>query len=118
MTGAQRFGLWFAAAYLVFWMGGNYSFHYTHTCVRSHTEEQPVGTDGDTQMVTVCDWYSANAKRWTFLDPVRSVFTTWIGSWIDAAVVGGIAACIGVAVWRGRKRDREYEQYLAQLHEP
>ena len=99
----------------MFYSGGSYSYHYTHNCVRSHQEEQPVGNDGDTRMVTVCDFYTANAKRWTFGDPVRSVFTTWIGGWEDAAVVGGIAAAIGAYVWRGRRRSRRVREQQALL---
>lgn len=111
----QKVGLWFAAFYLVFWIGGNYSFRYTHTCVRSHQEEQPVGNEGDTEMVTVCDWYSANAKRWTFGDPVRSVANVWLATWEDAAALGGIATWIAVSVWRGRRRERERSQYHESL---
>lgn len=59
--------------------GGNYSFGYTHKCVRSHTEERVINSDGDTQNVTVCDFYSANAKRWTFGDPIRAVVGTGKG---------------------------------------
>jgi hypothetical protein len=68
--------LGFAVVYLILWIGGNYSFNYTHNCVGSHQEEVPVGNDGDTTMETVWDFYSANSKRWTFLDPARSVATS------------------------------------------
>lgn len=119
MTKMQKFGLWFAIAYAVFWMGGNYSFDYTHKCVRSHTEEQAVGNEGDTQTVTVCD-YSANAKRWTFLDPARAVATTWVTGWLDAAILAGIAGAIGVWVWRDKRqerREREYQEWLRESGE-
>jgi hypothetical protein len=111
----KRIGVWTAVFYAVFWIGGNYSFHYTHRCVRSHQEEQVINQDGDTEMVTVCDWYSANAKRWTALDPVRSVFGGW--SWLDAAVFGGIAALIGYAVWSSRREEREAEALRAYYSE-
>lgn len=113
MSGRQKWALGFALVYAIFWIGGNYSFAYTHTCVRSHQEEQQVGNDGDTQMVTVCDWYSANAKRWTFLDPARAVATTWITGWADAAILGVVAASIGGCVLYTRRRvrlEREYHQ--------
>jgi hypothetical protein len=123
VSGLQKFGLWFAAAYLVFWMGGNYSFNYTHNCVRSHTEERAINPEGDTENVTVCDFYSANAKRWTIGDPVRAIFTTWITGWADAAILGGIASAIGFSFWRGQRRERErrrewaeYQEYLARSH--
>lgn len=106
----KRVALWCAAVYLVFWIGGNYSFDYTHKCVRSHTEERVINSDGDTQNVTVCDFYSANAKRWTFADPVRAVFTTWVTGWLDAAVLAGIAVIIGVMYWRDRRQKRHYPQ--------
>jgi uncharacterized membrane protein len=115
VSGTQRWGIVLAVAYLLFYSGGSYSFHYTHTCVRSHQEEQPVGQNGDTETVTVCDWYAANAKRWSFGDPARAVFTTWIGGWVDAAVVGGIAAAIGGYVWRDRRRSRRERDHLALL---
>lgn len=73
MTKTQKVGAMVAIADAVFWIGGNYSFDYTHKCVRSHTEQQVINSDGDTQTVTVCDFYSANAKRRTLLDPARAV---------------------------------------------
>jgi hypothetical protein len=110
LTKRQKWATGIAVFYLIFWMGGNYSFNYTHTCVRSHQElrEVPDG-QGDVieKNVTVCDFYSANAKRWTFGDPARSLVTTWVGTWVDAAILGGIAAMVFGYRWNERRKDRK-----------
>jgi hypothetical protein len=105
----QKWAAGIAVFYLIFWMGGNYSFNYTHTCARSHQEIQEVPDgqgDVNEKNVIVCDWYTANAKRWTFGDPARSVATTWIGTWTDAAIVGGIVAVIVGYCWNERRKAR------------
>lgn len=61
-----------AGIYTAVIFGGNLSFSYTHTCVRSHTEDH-FNNNGDESTVTVCDFYTANGKRWTLLDPFRSL---------------------------------------------
>jgi hypothetical protein len=101
--------MWFAIAYAVFWIGGNYSFDYTHKCVRSHTEDR-VNNQGDEYTVTVCDFYVANGKRWTLLDPARAVATTWVTGWVDGAILAGIAAAIGTYVWYDRRRERALQE--------
>ena len=103
MNGWRRAAAWVAAFYVVFWFGGSASFHFTHNCVRSHQEEQPVGNDGDVQMVTVCDWYTANAKRWTVGDPLR----VWAGSWVSGGIVAGIAAAAAAWWWRSESGKRK-----------
>lgn len=66
--------LWIVlAVYALIWFGGNVSFKYTHTCVRSHQEEILVGKNGETQTLSYCDFYTANGKRWTTLDPFRAL---------------------------------------------
>lgn len=61
-----------AAIYLSVWFGGAMSFHYTHTCLRHHTEEN-VNVQGDDITYEICDYYDANAHRWTFLGPIRAL---------------------------------------------
>lgn len=67
--------VWVAAAlvYVIVFLGGSLSFGYTHRCVRSHEREVPVNNEGDVETVTVCDFYTANGKRWTLLDPFRAL---------------------------------------------
>jgi len=67
--------VWGAAVgvYVVFWAGGNWSFGYTHRCVRSHVEQAYDPAVDDLRDRRVCDWYTANDKRWTLLDPLRAV---------------------------------------------
>jgi hypothetical protein len=90
----------------IFWIGGNYSFNYTHDCVRSHKEWQVINNEGDEELVTICDFYSANSKRWTLLDPARSVATSWVTGWVDAAILGGVAVVIVSYVLYGRRKER------------
>jgi hypothetical protein len=118
VTRAQKWGLGIALFYAVFYMGGSYSFNYTHECVRSHQQEEVRRTaDGDyyETTVTVCDWYTANAKRWTFLDPVRAIQREWLTSWVDAAILGGIAAAIAGYVVRQRRAQRREDAILASV---
>jgi hypothetical protein len=81
----HRASIWVAAVYLLFYLGGRWSFLYTHDCVR-HV--------GDT-----CDSYE-NDKRWTALDPIRAVHV----GWMDTAVLVGIAVVVGAWYWRKRRR--------------
>ncbi len=114
MSRPQKWALGFAIVYLIFWMGGLYSFGYTHECVRSHQEEEAFNNEGDTRMVTVCDFYTANSKRWTFYDPVRSVATTWVTGWVDATILGGIAVAIVGFVVYDRRRERLAREWQSQ----
>jgi hypothetical protein len=59
--------------YAILWVGGSMSFGYTHHCVRSHVEV----TSGEGDTARVCDWYAANSKRWTLLDPLRQISHWW-----------------------------------------
>jgi hypothetical protein len=114
VTSWRKVAIWLAGIYVVFWIGGNYSFDYTHKCVRSHTEERVINSDGDTEQVTVCDYYSANAKRWTFGDPVRAVTSIWVTDWIDATLLLGFAAWIGFEFWRDRRHKEAIAAYLRE----
>lgn len=90
MSGFNRWhkaAIWIAAVYLLFYLGGRWSFIYTHNCVRRVGE--------------ACDSYEGNDKRWTFWDPVRAVHV----GWIDTAMLVGIAAVVGAWYWRKRRRE-------------
>jgi hypothetical protein len=70
----------------------------------SHTVEE-VDSNGDETTATVCDYYSANGHRWTFLDPVRSAYAEQ--GWIGLSIFGGIAIWITWAVWSDRREKAE-----------
>jgi hypothetical protein len=70
---SKKFWAVLVGVYLIFWAGGNWSYGYTHNCLRSHKEEVYNPSTEDTETVTVCDFYGGNAKRWTLLDPIRVV---------------------------------------------
>jgi hypothetical protein len=59
--------------YLILWIGGIQSYHHTHKCVRSHTEEGFTNDQGDVGVSTVCDWTVDNGKRWTITSPILSL---------------------------------------------
>lgn len=63
-------------AYLLVWAGGNWSYDYTHACVRSHEVAVDPGDFEDQHVTatsrTVCDYTQDNGKRWTILGPIRS----------------------------------------------
>lgn len=101
---------WLIAGYLVFWVGGTWSFGYTHRCARAHTEER-LDSQGNDRTTTVCDYYVANGKRWTILDPVRATRDELFDTWADTAIVLGLAAFIGGAVWRVRRKDRVVNEW-------
>jgi hypothetical protein len=86
-------------ACLFFYLGGSYSFRYTHVCVRSHKHMVFEATHHDvkTHMVTVCDAYSGNSKRWSPGDPARALYSEPFTRW-DGVVLVGIALVIGVVL--------------------
>jgi len=83
-------------ACLLFYLGGSYSFRYTHVCVRSHKHLvfEATHDNAKSHLVTVCDAYSGNSKRWSAGDPVRALssepFTRW-----DGVILVGISLMIG-----------------------
>lgn len=122
-------GPWVIAGYLLFYLGGYYSFGYTHTCVRSHTVETDTPTDRGVAFSTdtVCDWYSANERRWTEGDPVRAIYSVGLG---DGGVLL-IIAVMGFAIYAGvdyarrrrtsewlssyvRSSDQDDDEYIAE----
>jgi hypothetical protein len=68
-------------------------------------------------IVTICDFYTANSRRWTILDPVRAVTTTWVSGWIDAAILTAIAAAIGAHIWNEKRRARAREEVERRAYE-
>jgi len=95
-------GLGVVVAYLLFYLGGNYSFRYTHVCVRSHQQLVFEATHDNAvaHTVTVCDRYSGNAKRWSFRDPVRALYSEPVTRW-DGEILVGIALVIAATVLYG-----------------
>jgi hypothetical protein len=92
-------------AYFLFYLGGNYSFRYTHVCARSHrkvvySETQHASTS---RTIIVCDRYSGNARRWSFGDPVRAVSSERLIKW-DGMAIGGFVVVIGAATFLERRR--------------
>jgi hypothetical protein len=66
----------------------------------------------------VCDRYSANAKRWSFGDPVRAVASERLVKW-DGLAIGLIVVVIAAAMFleRLRKKDRRRESRIVQMSE-
>jgi hypothetical protein len=97
-------------AYLLFYLGGNYSFRYTHVCTRSHqkTVFQATHTGPVSHTIIVCDVYSGNAKRWSIGDPVRALYSEPLTGW-NGTIVVGIALAIGTAAVFERRRRRRSE---------
>ena len=86
-------------ACLVFYLGGSYSFRYTHVCVRSHKHVVFNATHDNVEShtVTVCDAYSGNSKRWSPGDPVRALYSEPFTKWAGIILVG-IALVIGAVL--------------------
>jgi hypothetical protein len=109
VTRTVRWGLGIAigvgVAYLLFYLGGNYSFRYTHRCVRSHQQTVFEATPDNavSHTITVCDRYSGNAKRWSVGDPVRALYAEPLTRW-NGEIVVGIALVIGAAVLYNRRK--------------
>jgi hypothetical protein len=95
------------AAYFLFYLGGSYSFRYTHSCAHSHQKVVYVETQhaSTSRTITVCDRYSGNAKRWSFGDPVRAIpserFTKWDGMAVGALV---LVSAVGTFFERRRRK--------------
>jgi hypothetical protein len=93
--------------YFLFYLGGSYSFDYTHVCARNHRKVVYEATHDNAvpHTITVCDRYAGNAKRWSFGDPVRAISSERLTKW-DGMAIGGIVVVIGAATfleWRRRK---------------
>jgi hypothetical protein len=97
-------------AYLLFYLGGSYSFRYTHFCARSHRQVvfDATHNNAESHTITVCDVYAGNAKRWSPGDPVRALYSERLTGW-DGAIVVGIALVIGAAVLFERRKQSRSE---------
>jgi hypothetical protein len=105
--------VWWAAlvlgiAYFLFYLGGSYSFSYTHVCARSHKETVNVATHTNvvSHTITVCDRYGANTKHWSPGDPVRALSSERLTKY-NGFVVAGIVIVVGAAgffEWRRQRR--------------
>ena len=92
-------------AYFLFYLGGSYSFRYTHVCAHSHRQVVYSETQhaSNSRTIIVCDRYSGNAKRWSFGDPVRAIPSERLTKW-DGMAIGGIVLVIGAATFLERRR--------------
>jgi hypothetical protein len=104
-----------AVAYFLFYLGGSYSFRYTHACAHSHRKVAILQTEHTLKPHTsiVCDRYSGNAKRWSFGDPVRAVVSKRLIKW-DGMAIGLIVVVIAAAMFleRLRKKDRRRDSRI------
>ena len=91
-------------AYFVFYLGGHYSFGYTHVCAHSHQKTLISVNHGNTttHTIIVCDVYSGNAKRWSPGDPVRALYSEPLTGW-NGGILVAIALAIGAAVFFDRR---------------
>ena len=94
-------------AYFLFYLGGSYSFSYTHLCAHSHRQVVVLeGQDASTTHTNViCDRYSGNAKRWSFGDPVRAFPSERLGKW-DGMAIALIVLVIGATMFLQRRRKK------------
>jgi hypothetical protein len=92
-------------AYFLFYLGGSYSFSYTHVCSRSHKKVVFEATHNNAvqHTITVCDAYSGNAKRWSPGDPVRALRSERPNRW-EGGIVVAIVLAIGAGVFFERRR--------------
>lgn len=110
----SRFTWWaigIGIAYLVFYLGGNYSFRYTHVCAHSHrvTTYEATSSTPIVRTISVCDRYTGNAKTWSFGDPVRAIGAERLTKW-NGFIVGGIVIVLvaieAVTFYERRRRKR------------
>lgn len=107
MRGKKWWAIGIGAACLIFYLGGSYSFRYTHVCVRSHRKTVFEATQDNavSHTVTVCDKYSGNSKRWSPGDPARALYDEPFTRW-DGVILAGIAVVIGAGLLIERLADR------------
>jgi hypothetical protein len=107
--GAVRGKKWWllgiGVAYFLFYLGGSYSFSYTHVCARSHkkTVYEPTHNNVVPHTITVCDAYSGNTKHWSPGDPVRALRSERINKW-NGAILVVIVLAIGTGVFFDRRK--------------
>jgi hypothetical protein len=94
-------------AYFLFYLGGSYSFSYTHVCSRSHKKVYFVATHDNAvrHTVIVCDAYTGNSKRWSPGDPVRALGSERANRW-EYGIVVVIVLAIGAGVFFERRQQR------------
>ena len=96
------------AACFLFYLGGSYSFRYTHVCAHSHKKTvfravPPYHT------ITVCDSYTGNSRHWSPGDPARALYSEPLTGWNEAIVIGIALAIVAVALFEllyKRRKDR------------
>jgi hypothetical protein len=91
------------AAYFFLYLGGSYSFSYTHVCSRSHKKVVFEATHNNAvqHTIVVCDAYTGNAKRWSPGDPVRALRSERPNRW-EGGIVVVIVLAIGAGVFYER----------------
>jgi hypothetical protein len=95
-------------ALFLFYLGGSYSFSYTHVCAKSHRKTVYNATAGTPEIhtITICDVYSGNSKHWSPGDPARALWSESLTGWNEAIAIA-FALAIGVAAFfEQRKRRR------------
>lgn len=95
-------------ALFAFYLGGSYSFRYTHVCTKSHHKTVYNATPGspDIHTITICDVWSGNSKHWSPGDPARALASEPLTGWNEVIVIA-FAVAIGVAAFfERRKRSR------------
>lgn len=95
-------------ALFLFYLGGSYSFSYTHVCIKSHKDVvfNLTHDNAVSHTVIVCDVYSGNSKHWSPGDPARALSSESLTGWNEAIVIA-FAIALGVAAFfERRKRTR------------
>jgi len=111
VSGKKWWILGIGVAFFVFYLGGSYSFRYTHVCARSHQETVFDATHDNAvpHTITVCDAYSGNTKHWSPGDPFRALYSEPLTGWNEAIVIVialGIVAAVSYEQWRRRRSRR------------
>jgi hypothetical protein len=92
----------------LFYLGGSYSFAYTHVCARSHQKTVFIATPNNAvgHKVTVCDAYGGNSKHWSPGDTFRAIGSERPNRW-EGGIFVAILLAIGAGVFYDRwKRGR------------
>ena len=92
-------------ALFAFYLGGSYSFGYTHVCTKSHKKVVFDATHHNavSHTITICDVYSGNSRHWSPGDPARALYSEPLTGWNEAIVIG-LAVAIGVGVFFERRQ--------------
>ena len=86
-------------AYALFYVGGSYSFRYTHACAKSHKKVVYNQTSNNAvpHAVIICDRYTGNSKHWSPGDPARALTSERLTKY-NGMILIGIVLVVGLAV--------------------